>query len=65
MNDGYTTINREIIIDDAPIDSVFSAVSDQDQLIHWFPDLAVLEKKEGGQVTFRFLKSEKNNLEGS
>jgi len=62
MNDGFTTINREIIID-APIDSVFSAVSDQDQLIHWFPDLAVLEKKEGGQVTFRFLKSEKNNLE--
>ena len=34
-------------------------------LTHWFPDLAVLEKKEGGQVTFRFLKSEKNNLEGS
>jgi len=35
MSNGYTTINREIIID-APIDSVFSALSEQDQLIHWF-----------------------------
>ncbi len=36
MNDDYTVINREIIID-APIEKVFSAVSDQDQLTHWFP----------------------------
>ena len=50
MNDAYTTINREIIID-APIESVFSAVSDQDQLTHWFPDLAILEKKKGGLVS--------------
>ena len=62
MNDTYATINREIIID-APIESVFTAVSDQDQLTHWFPDLAILEKKEGGLVSFRFLKSEKNNLD--
>jgi hypothetical protein len=31
MSDDYTVINREIIID-APIDRVFSAVSDQDKL---------------------------------
>jgi uncharacterized protein YndB with AHSA1/START domain len=35
MSDDYTVINREIIID-APIEKVFSAVSDQDQLTHWF-----------------------------
>jgi uncharacterized protein YndB with AHSA1/START domain len=35
MSDDYTVINREIIIN-APIEKVFSAVSDQDQLIHWF-----------------------------
>jgi uncharacterized protein YndB with AHSA1/START domain len=49
MNDDYTVINREIIID-APIEKVFSAVSDQDQLTHWFPDIAVLEKREGGRL---------------
>jgi uncharacterized protein YndB with AHSA1/START domain len=30
MSDDYTVINREIIID-APIDKVFSAVSDNDK----------------------------------
>jgi len=35
MNDDYTVIIREIIIH-APIEKVFSAVSDQDQLTHWF-----------------------------
>jgi uncharacterized protein YndB with AHSA1/START domain len=47
----------------APIDKVFSAVSDQDQLTNWFPDIAVLEKWEGGRVSFKFLKSDKNNLD--
>ena len=62
MSDDYTVINRKIIVD-APIDKVFSAVSDQDELTSWFPDVAVLEKRKGGRVCFRFLKSEKNNLD--
>lgn len=62
MSDDYAVINREIIID-APIEKVFSAVSDQDQLTHWFPDIAVLEKREGGRVSFKFLRSEDNNLD--
>ena len=62
MSDNYSVINREIIID-APIDKVFLAVSDQDQLTNWFPDIAVLEKREGGRVSFKFLKSKKNNLD--
>ncbi|MFN2434201.1 MAG: hypothetical protein ABR515_02380 [Nitrososphaeraceae archaeon] len=39
MSDDYTVINREIIIE-APIDKVFSAVSGQDELSNWFPDIA-------------------------
>ena len=35
MSDDYAVINRAIIID-APIANVFSGVSDQDQLTHWF-----------------------------
>ena len=62
MSDNYSVINREIIID-APIDKVFLAVSDQDQLTNWFPNIAVLEKREGGRVSFKFLKSKKNNLD--
>jgi len=47
MSDNYSVIHREIIIN-APIDKVFLAVSDQEQLTNWFPDIAVLEKREGG-----------------
>ena len=32
-------------------------------LTHWFPDVAVLEKREGGRVSFKFLRSEGNNLD--
>ena len=42
---------------------MFLVVSDQDELPNWFPDIAVLDKKEGGRVSFRFLKSGKNNLD--
>lgn len=45
MSDNYTVINREIIIE-APIEKVFSAVSDQYELTNWFPDIAVLEKRK-------------------
>jgi hypothetical protein len=55
-------INREIIID-APNDKVFFAVTDQGES-NWFLDIAVLEKKEGGRASFRFLESDKNNLIG-
>lgn len=53
MSDNYSVINREIIID-APIDKVFLAVSDEDQLTNWFPDIAVLEKREGGEYPLNF-----------
>lgn len=62
MSDNYSVIHREIIIN-APIDKVFLAVSDQEQLTNWFPDIAVLEKREGGRVSFKFLKENKKNLD--
>jgi uncharacterized protein YndB with AHSA1/START domain len=62
MSDYYTVINREIIVD-SPIDKAFSAVSDQDELTNWFPDIAILEKREGGRVSFKFFKSENNTLD--
>lgn len=37
MSDNYSVINREIIID-APIDKVFLAVSDEDQLTNWLTE---------------------------
>jgi len=38
---------RKIVVIDAPPDMVFKAISDEKELIEWFPDLAVLEPKEG------------------
>ncbi|TLX68998.1 MAG: hypothetical protein E6L03_01740 [Thaumarchaeota archaeon] len=60
MSDNYSVIHREVIIN-APIDKVFLVVSDQEQLTNWFPDIAVLEKREGGRVSFKFLKEKKKN----
>lgn len=53
MND--LTIEREIIIY-ASIEKVFGAITNADQLTQWFPDVAILEPKEGGDVMFTFLK---------
>jgi uncharacterized protein YndB with AHSA1/START domain len=49
MND--LTIKQEIIID-APIEKVFRAITDADQLTQWFRDVTILEPKEGGDVQF-------------
>ena len=53
MND--LTIRQEIIIE-ASIQNVFKAITDADQLTQWFPDVTILEPKEGGNVQFTFLK---------
>ena len=38
---------RKIVVIDAPPDMVFKAISDEKELIEWFPDLAVLEPRIG------------------
>lgn len=57
-----TVINREIIIN-VPIDKVYSAITDVEQLTRWFPDVVVLEPKEDGKVEFQFLKEKSENLD--
>jgi uncharacterized protein YndB with AHSA1/START domain len=48
-------IKKEIVIN-APIERVFSALIDPEQLTQWFPDVVTIEPKLGGKVSFRFLK---------
>lgn len=38
---------RKIVVIDAPPDMVFKAISDEKELIEWFPDIAVLEPRIG------------------
>ena len=60
MND--LTIRQEIIID-ASIQRVFRAITDANQLTQWFPDITILEPKEGGNVKFTFLRNKSDKLE--
>jgi uncharacterized protein YndB with AHSA1/START domain len=55
VNDEPNLIKKEIIIN-APIEKVFSALIDPEQLTQWFPDVVMIEPKLGGKVSFRFLK---------
>jgi uncharacterized protein YndB with AHSA1/START domain len=48
-------IRKEVIID-APVDTIFKALTDEKLLMAWFPDIAVLEPKLGGKVKFTFCK---------
>ncbi|MBI5698127.1 MAG: SRPBCC domain-containing protein [Thaumarchaeota archaeon] len=36
----------------APIDAVFRAITNADELTQWFPDQAILEQKVGGKMKF-------------
>ena len=54
-----TSIKQEITIY-ASVDKVFRAITDADQLTQWFPDVTILEAKEGGDVQFTFLKDQSN-----
>lgn len=52
---------RKIVVIDAPPDIVFKAISDEKELIEWFPDLAVLEPRIGGKVKFTFHNENSEN----
>ena len=39
---------------DAPIEAVFKAISDEKELIRWFPNKATLEPRVGGKFEFKF-----------
>jgi Activator of Hsp90 ATPase homolog 1-like protein len=51
-----TEIRKTIIIDATP-EVVFKAITDPNELTHWFPDQAILEPKVGGKMKFSFLQN--------
>jgi uncharacterized protein YndB with AHSA1/START domain len=50
-------IRKSIVIDATP-EVVFKAITDPNELIHWFPDQAILEAKAGGKMKFSFFKTD-------
>ena len=53
-------IKKEVIIKSHP-SSVYKAITDPEQLTQWFPDVASIEPKVGGKISFRFSKSGTDN----
>jgi len=41
---------KKVIEIDASPEAVFSAISDAKELTQWFPDVAILEPKVGGEI---------------
>jgi uncharacterized protein YndB with AHSA1/START domain len=52
-----TEIRKNIIIDATP-EVVFRAITDPNELTHWFPDQAFLEPRVGGKMKFSFFKTD-------
>lgn len=50
-------IKKNIVIDATP-EAVFKAITDPNELTHWFPDQAILEPKIGGKMKFSFFKTD-------
>jgi uncharacterized protein YndB with AHSA1/START domain len=57
QNQEMTKIRKTIIIDATP-EVVFKAITDPDELTHWFPDQAILEPNVGGKMKFSFFKTD-------
>lgn len=60
------TITKSITID-APPSVVFRALTDEQELTHWFPNQAVLQARVGGAMEFRFQRpdGEKHTMHGT
>ena len=50
-------IKKSIVIDATP-EVIFKAITDPNELTHWFPDQAILEPKVGGKMKFSFFKTD-------
>ena len=53
-------IKKEMTINASPA-RIYSAITDSKQLTQWFPDMASIEPKVGGKVSFKFLDLDANN----
>lgn len=61
---------RKTIIIDAPPEVVFNAITNESELVNWFPDIAILEPRVGGKVRFTFhkeksMKDKDHHLDGT
>lgn len=54
-------IKKELVIKTSP-SKVYKAITDPEQLSQWFPDVASLEPKIGGKISFRFSQSSTENI---
>ena len=54
-------IKKELVIKSPP-SRVFKAITDPKQLTQWFPDVASLEPKVGGKISFRFSESNSKTI---
>ena len=54
-------IKQELVIKSSP-SKVFKAITDPQQLTQWFPDVASIEPKIGGKISFNFSKSTPDNI---
>ncbi len=50
-------IKKELIIKSSP-SQIYKAITNQEQLTQWFPDVVSLEPKIGGKICFRFSQSD-------
>ena len=55
-------IKKSIVINASP-ELVFKAITDPNELTHWFPDSAVFSDKVGGQVRFSFYKERSKDMD--
>ena len=54
-------IKKELVIKSPP-SKVFKAITDPQQLTQWFPDVAFIDPKIGGKISFKFSKSNPDNV---
>ena len=47
-----------------PIERVWRAVTEPDELVHWFPSAVELDLREGGEMSFTFSDGEMEPMEG-
>ena len=49
---------RKTIVIDAPAETVYKALSDEKELTYWFPSHAILDRRVGGRMEFKFERND-------
>jgi uncharacterized protein YndB with AHSA1/START domain len=51
---------RKTIVVEAPPESVFKALTDEKELVHWMPQAAKIDARVGGEYEFKYLWADRN-----